>query len=61
MEKDNYVFVGDSYIEIQSSEKQFLKFSNVVQDGKVVFVLSTNKFTPFENPICKINEKNLKK
>ena len=57
MEKDKYVFVGCSYREKQGSEKELLNFSNAVQDGKVVLILSTKKFTPFDNPFCKINEK----
>ena len=41
MEKDKYISLGDSYLEVQGDEKQVGQFEDDILNGKIKFELST--------------------
>ena len=41
MEKDKYISLGDSYIEIQGDEKEVARFNDDILNGNIKFELST--------------------
>ena len=57
MEKDKYVYLGDSYIQIKSGEKEVPRFIDGALDGKIKTVLSTK---PSPKTLVKLTKKNLK-
>ena len=60
MEKDKYISLADSYINIGGSEKALTGFTDIIQDGRVEFVLSTkNPHLPI-SPSVKLTKKNLR-
>ena len=58
MEKDKYIYLGDSYIKIAGNENQITQFKNDFSIGKIQMVLSTK---PLPKPPVKLSKKNLKK
>ena len=51
MERDKYISLGDSYIEIQGDEKQVAQFNGDILNGK--------KFELSKTPV-KLTKKNIK-
>ena len=58
MEHDKYISLGDSYIEIQSNEKELLQFIDEISKGKIILVLSTKSLPEIT---VKVNEKESEK
>ena len=58
MEQDKNISFGDSYIEIQGSEKGVEQFEDDILNGKVNFVLSKK---PLPKTPAKSNEKETEK
>ena len=57
METDNYIYLGDSYIEFQCDEKEVAQYKDDILNGKIKIVIS-NKFP--KNPV-KLTKRKLKK
>ena len=61
MENQKYIFLADSYINIDGSNEALTQIIDAIQDGKVKFVLSTKKPHPPKSPSVKLTKKNQKK
>ena len=58
METDTYIFLGDSYIEIEGAEKEVAKFTDDALNAKKKMVFSAKSL--LQTPV-KLTKKNLKK
>ena len=58
MEKDNYISLSDSYIQIEGDEKEVIQFIDDILNGKIEMVKSTKLQT--KTPV-KLTKTNLKK
>ena len=58
MEKDKYISLGDSYIEIQADEEQVAQFKDDILNGKIKIETSTKSLP---KTLVKLTKKNLKK
>ena len=61
MEKDIYIDLRDSYIEIQGDEKQIAQFEEDMLKGEITFELITKPLPLLIKPPVKLTKKNLKK
>ena len=57
MKQDKNISLGNSYIEIEGSEKEVAQFRNDILDGKILMELSTK---PIPKTPVELRKKNLK-